>query len=88
MQWVDVSTELKAWRIPETKQGKPQFVPLVDEALAILEVRKTTSNSPFVFPAHSAKGYIADPMLNWKRILKKAGIEGLRIHDLRRTFGS
>jgi len=29
-----------------------------------------------------------EPKAGWKRILKQAGIENLRIHDLRRTLGS
>ena len=29
-----------------------------------------------------------EPKKGWKRILERAGIEDLRIHDLRRTLGS
>jgi len=31
---------------------------------------------------------LADPKKAWGRILKDAGIDNLRIHDLRRTLGS
>jgi len=33
-------------------------------------------------------GYLIEPSKGWKRILKRAGIEDLKIHDLRRTLGS
>jgi hypothetical protein len=31
---------------------------------------------------------LAEPKTAWKRILERAGIENLRLHDLRRTLGS
>jgi hypothetical protein len=33
-------------------------------------------------------GYLIEPKSGWRRILKRAGIEDLRLHDLRRTLGS
>ena len=32
--------------------------------------------------------HLQDPKKAWKRILKRAGIENLRLHDIRRTLGS
>ena len=32
--------------------------------------------------------HVTEPKTVWKNILARAGIEGLRIHDLRRTHGS
>ena len=43
----------------------------------------------WVFPSFSSKtGHLADPKRAWKRILEKAQIQDLRIHDIRRTLGS
>lgn len=42
----------------------------------------------YVFPGNGKKGYLMEPRKGWERILKRAGIEDLRIHDLRRTLGS
>jgi integrase len=33
-------------------------------------------------------GHLIEPKSGWKRILNRAGIKDLRIHDLRRTVGS
>jgi integrase len=45
--------------------------------------------SEYVFPGKGSKsGHFADPQTAWERILKRAGIKNLRIHDLRRTMGS
>ena len=44
--------------------------------------------SEFVFPGTGKNGHLAEPRKGWERILKRAGIADLRIHDLRRTLGS
>lgn len=41
-----------------------------------------------LFPGEGEAGHFHDPKKAWARILKRAGIEDLRIHDLRRTLGS
>ena len=41
-----------------------------------------------MFPAESASGHLVDPKKAWKRILNRAEIEDLNMHDLRRTMGS
>ncbi len=44
--------------------------------------------SAYVFPASSGPGHMAPPNKRWKALLAEAGLENLRLHDLRRTFGS
>jgi integrase len=44
--------------------------------------------SEFCPPLHSRMGYLIEPKSGWRRILKRVGIENLRLHDLRRTLGS
>ena len=36
----------------------------------------------------SASGHYEEPKRAWHSLLKRAGIENLRLHDLRRTLGS
>jgi integrase len=90
MQWKDISFEYKYWKIPETKNGEPLVVPLVEGAIDILKERKIKSkNLVWVFESEtSASGRLVDPKKAWYRILKRSGIEDLRMHDLRRTMGS
>lgn len=87
MRWDQVSFERKEWRIPRTKNGDPQTVPLTEEAMQVLTGR-VDNGSPFVFPGSGKTGHLAEPRKGWERILERAGIENLRIHDLRRTLGS
>jgi len=88
MRWRDINFITETWRIEDTKNSDPQTVHLPKQAIEILTERKWESESPWVFPGHSASGHLADPKKAWMRILKEAEIENLRIHDLRRTLGS
>lgn len=88
MRWQDISFERAEWRIEETKNGTPQTVALSAEALEILLNRRPSDKGVFVFPGTGEAGHLMEPKKGWKRILGRAGIEDLRIHDLRRTLGS
>lgn len=88
MRWQDINFERAEWRIPMTKNGTPQTVALSPEAIEILHNSKQSDNALFVFPGSGKSGHLEEPKKGWKRILERAGIENLRIHDLRRTLGS
>ncbi len=88
MQWADVSLERAEWRIKETKNGTPQTVTLSPEALIVLRNRKPSEPARFVLPGIGNSGHLAEPKKGWQRVLERAGIDDLRIHDLRRTLGS
>jgi integrase len=89
MRWQDVSLEMGLWRIPETKSGEVVVVPLSSPALAILERRyRARGDSPWVFPSSGKTGHLVEPKSAWKRILDRAGLQDVRIHDLRRSLGS
>ncbi|CAN5639474.1 site-specific integrase [soil metagenome] len=89
MRWEDVHLERATWVIPVTKNGDAVTVPLCPEAVELLTRRKAGANeSPFVFSSHGKTGHLAEPKMAWRRILKRAKLEDLRLHDLRRTFGS
>jgi integrase len=90
MRWKEVDLNERQWRIPETKNGKPQTVPLGEEAMELLAIRKDQNpKSAFVFPSdRSATGHVVNTNKTWRRVLQRAGIDDLRQHDLRRTMGS
>ena len=86
-RWQDVDLTAKVWRIPDTKNGEPLLLPLVPEAVEIFEARKPKDKG-FVFPAESATGHLTPPKKRWPALAKRAGVDDLRIHDLRRSMGS
>ena len=88
MRWNDINFDRAEWRIEETKNGTSQTVALSPEAIEVLQHRKQYVKSEFVFPGTGKNGHLAEPRKGWERILKRAGIADLRIHDLRRTLGS
>lgn len=88
MRWDQIDWQGRAWRIPETKNGLPQTVPLNDEEIRILQERRARATGPWVFPGPGRTGHMVEPKKGWARILGRAGIEDFRIHDLRRTLGS
>jgi integrase len=88
MRWDQVSMD-GTWRIPDTKSGKPVYVPLVPEALRILQERRARHpSSEWVFPGPGRTGHLIEVRKAWVRICKRAELPNLRIHDLRRTLGS
>ena len=88
MKWADLDLEAATWRIGRTKNGTPQTVALVEPVVELLRERRRQASSVFVFPGRGRTGHLVEPKKGWSRICKAAGIEGARIHDLRRTMGS
>jgi integrase len=88
MRWPEISFSRATWQIPETKSGESVDIALVDSAIAILEARQASATGEWVFPGTGRTGHLVEPKRAWASLLKRAGIEGLRLHDLRRTLGS
>lgn len=88
MRWEQINLATATWTIPETKNGESVAVPLSPEAIRILETRRASVGGEWVFPGKGASGHLIEPKTAWKRILERAKIKDLRIHDLRRTLGS
>ncbi len=89
MRWDQIDFRLALWKIPDTKNGETQFVTLIEEAMQLLTKRKSNRCNDWVFPSpRRADKPFRHPRFAWARILKRADIQNLRIHDLRRTMGS
>jgi integrase len=91
MRWQDVDLERRTWTVPahQSKSGKQVVLPLTDEAVTILAARSSPrEDSPFVFPSYSASGHVVEPKTAWRALCDAAGLEDVRIHDVRRTRGA
>ncbi|MBU2763453.1 tyrosine-type recombinase/integrase [Acidithiobacillus caldus] len=91
MRWDEISLERGTWRIPSSKAkaGEAIEVPLSTAAQEILRSRASANGMQgFVFPGPGRAGHLVEPRKGWERILKRAGIEDLRLHDLRRSLAS
>jgi integrase len=102
LRWRDVDFELRVIHVRRSytldsestpKSGRARAVPLVDQVAGALEQlsRREALTGPedLVFPS-PAGGHLEDSALRrrYYKALAAAGIEHLRFHDLRHTFGT
>lgn len=88
MCWDDIDLTLAIWRIPKTKNGSSQTVPLSSLAVQLLAERSRTRTSKWVFSGRGELTHYSEPKTSWNTLLRVSGISDLRLHDLRRTLGS
>jgi integrase len=81
--WVDV--ERGALRLPDSKTGA-KVVPLA--AAAVKLFAELPRQGDYVLPAAKGSGYYTGLQKDWERVRARAGLEGVRIHDLRHSFAS
>ena len=90
MRWSNIDLNLGVVLFPDSKNGDPQRIPLITQAIEILSDMRRYAKDDWVFSSNagSKSGHVEDFHRPWYALLKRAGIEDMRIHDLRRTFGS
>ncbi|MBR0729638.1 site-specific integrase [Bradyrhizobium japonicum] len=89
LRWDEVDLERGILRLPDSKTGK-KLVYLPTAAIDI--IKGLTPIGAFVIAGESAGTKREKPRADlkkpWAAILKRAGVSGIRIHDLRHTFAS
>jgi integrase len=91
MRFADVDLARAVWTIPasDSKNGSPVHVPLVAEAVEVIRSRLVAAGGrEYVFPGRHGKGPLIDVRKPIAAVFKAAGFQDVRLHDLRRTFGS
>lgn len=89
MKWGDVNLIQGLWSKPKTKTGTPHQVPIPPALVAMLCTFPQTHE--WVFPSPQEGG---GPLkkttcfARWVRIRRRAGLEDVTVHDLRRTCAS
>ena len=73
--------------LPDAKTGG-RVVPLGPEARAVLSAIPRDEDNPWVIAGHLPGSHLTDLQRPWRRIRKQAGLEGVRIHDLRHSFAA
>jgi integrase len=73
--------------LPDTKVGARR-IPLPAAARAILSILPRTPGNPFVIEGKLDGSHITDMQHPWRRIRAQAGLDDVRIHDLRHTYAS
>ncbi len=87
-KWQDVNLERRIWRLPHTKAGEQQYVPLNDLALSVLQALPRKQENPFVFYGEKEGKSINFYHRAWLRIVKRAKITYIPPYGLRHNYAS
>ncbi len=90
-KWEQVDLEKGVWRIPATnsKSKKTRAVPLNASAMWVLgQLWTRQGRHPYLFVNEATNRPFVTITRAWYRLREKAGIQSLRIHDLRHSFAS
>lgn len=84
-EWVDM--EARMIRLPDSKTGR-KVIYLNDMALDVLRRAPRVSGNPFVVPGGKPGTHLVNLKDPWGIIRAAAGLEDVRLHDLRHSFAS
>tara|TARA_R110002072_G_scaffold20102_1_gene73667 strand:- start:5627 stop:6865 length:1239 start_codon:yes stop_codon:yes gene_type:complete len=87
LRWPEVDWQYSYLRLADSKTGQ-KLVMLNGAAIDVLQAVPRQNASDFVFPASRSDGYYEGTPKVWRRIRENAGLENVRIHDLRHSFAS
>jgi len=87
LRWEWIDFERGCLLLPDSKTGAKN-VPLGAPALRALAEMLHQEDSPFVLPAERGDGHFVGIQKPWQRIRAEAGLNDVRIHDLRHSFAS
>jgi integrase len=98
--WDQFDLEAGLWIKPSshTKQKREHRVPVSAPARQLLAEMRAKADrraeekgclpSPYVFPARTGDGPMVEIKAAWAALCKAAGLDGVRLHDLRHTYAS
>ena len=89
MRWADVDLKRGALTFHETKNGERRTVPLIGQALTLMQqhTKVRRIDTELVFPDATGKRPVGIREA-FEDAVKRAGIADFRFHDLRHSFAS
>ena len=87
LRWEDVRLEAQELHLTDSKTG-PRTVSLSPEAVAVLATLPRLSGNPWVIPGAKPGARLSSLFEPWRRVRARAGLDDVRIHDLRHSYAS
>src|SRR5262249_25947033 len=87
LKWDWVKFDDQSIRYPDSKTGS-KVMPIGAPVLQLLSEIPPIANNPYVFASAKGVGPVGRLPETWESIKANAGLEGVRLHDLRHSFAS
>ena len=87
LRWEDVHLQTQELHLSDSKTG-PRTVSLSPEAARVLASLPRLSGNPWVVPGAKPGARLSSLFEPWRRVRARAGLDDVRIHDLRHSYAS
>jgi integrase len=87
-KWDYVDWKNKTLLVPKSKSGRARVIALNQSAIALLTATPRIEGNPYIFPSEVTGRPSASLFFPWDRIRQRAGLDDVRLHDLRHSFAS
>ena len=87
LRWEDVRLDAKELKLRDSKTG-PRTVSLSAEAADVLATLERVPANPWVIPGTRPGTRLSSIFAPWRRVRARAGLDDVRIHDLRHSYAS
>ncbi len=90
--WGEFNLDRGVWTKPShhTKQKRTEHVPLSGPTIALLAALRAEAEADqaYLFPGNAPGKPVGDIKTFWRHVCRDAGLESVRLHDLRHTYAS
>lgn len=87
LRWDEVFLDNRLLRLGDSKTG-PKTIFLSPDAADLLQKHPRVSDNPFVVRGRNEGTHLMSLDKPWQRVCARAGLQRVRLHDLRHTYAS